>query len=58
VGAQRASSAAKALDVRRVGGRVQDRFGSVSVGSATYEIEFRGQDKAKHAHDVILGFMS
>lgn len=31
---------------------------AVSVGSATYEIEFRGQEKAKHAHDVILGFMS
>jgi len=24
----------------------------------TYEIEFRGEQKAKHAHDVILGFMS
>ena len=31
---------------------------AVTVGSATYEIEFRGQEKAKHAHDVILGFMS
>lgn len=31
---------------------------AVSVGSATYEIEFRGQEKAKHAHDVILEFMS
>ncbi|MBW3607047.1 MAG: PH domain-containing protein [Actinobacteria bacterium] len=31
---------------------------AVSVGSATYEIEFRGQEKAKHAHDVMLGFMS
>lgn len=31
---------------------------ALSVGSTTYEIEFRGQEKAKHAHDVILGFMS
>jgi hypothetical protein len=31
---------------------------AVSVGSVTYEIEFRGEQKAKHAHDVILGFMS
>lgn len=31
---------------------------AVTVGSATYEIEFRGEDKAKHAHDVMLGFMS
>lgn len=31
---------------------------AVTVGGATYEIEFRGQDKAKHAHDVMLGFMS
>ena len=31
---------------------------AIAVGSVTYEIEFRGQEKAKHAHDVILGFMS
>ncbi len=31
---------------------------ALSVGSSTYEIEFRGQEKAKHAHDVILGYMS
>jgi len=31
---------------------------AVAVGGDTYEIEFRGQEKAKHAHDVILGFMS
>ncbi len=30
---------------------------AISVGSATYEVEFRGQEKARHAHDVILGFM-
>lgn len=27
---------------------------SVQVGSKQYEVEFRGEDKAKHAHDVIL----
>jgi hypothetical protein len=27
---------------------------NVHVGSKDYEIEFRGADKAKHAHDVIL----
>lgn len=31
---------------------------AVSVGSTTYEIEFRGEEKARHAHDVILAFMS
>jgi hypothetical protein len=30
---------------------------AVSAGANTYEIEFRGEDKAKHAHDVILGLM-
>jgi hypothetical protein len=27
---------------------------AVSSGGATYQIEFRGEDKARHAHDVIL----
>ncbi len=27
---------------------------AVSAGGQTYEIEFRGADKAKHAHDTIL----
>jgi hypothetical protein len=31
---------------------------ALSVGGTTYEIEFRGEEKAKHAHDVILGFIS
>jgi hypothetical protein len=31
---------------------------AISAGGSTYEIEFRGEDKAKHAHDVILGFIS
>ncbi len=31
---------------------------ALSVGGSTYEIEFRGEEKAKHAHDVILGLMS
>jgi Bacterial PH domain len=31
---------------------------AVSAGGSMYEIEFRGEDKAKHAHDVILGFMT
>lgn len=31
---------------------------AISVGGVGYEIEFRGEQKAKHAHDVILAFMS
>ncbi len=31
---------------------------AVTAGSQTYEIELRGVEKAKHAHDVILGHMS
>ena len=31
---------------------------ALSAGGTTYQIEFRGEDKARHAHDVILGFMS
>ena len=27
---------------------------SVSAGGRDYEVQFRGDDKAKHAHDVIL----
>ncbi len=27
---------------------------AISAGGRTYEIEFRGQDKARHAHDIIL----
>jgi hypothetical protein len=27
---------------------------AVSAGGQTYEIQFRGEDKAKHTHDVIL----
>lgn len=27
---------------------------AVTVGAQTYEVSFRGDDKAKHAHDVIL----
>jgi hypothetical protein len=28
---------------------------AISAGGSTYEIEFRGEEKAKHAHDAILG---
>lgn len=31
---------------------------AVRSSETTYEIEFRGQEKAKHAHDVMSGFMS
>ena len=31
---------------------------ALSVGGTTYEIEFRGEEKAKHAHDVILWSIS
>ncbi|SFN95743.1 PH domain-containing protein [Pseudonocardia ammonioxydans] len=31
---------------------------SVTVGSHTYEVEFRGDDKARLAHDVILGHLT
>jgi hypothetical protein len=27
---------------------------AISAGGKSYEVEFRGEDKAKHAHDVIL----
>jgi hypothetical protein len=27
---------------------------AISVGARDYEIQFRGEEKAKHAHDVIL----
>jgi hypothetical protein len=27
---------------------------SISAGGGNYQVEFRGEDKAKHAHDVIL----
>lgn len=30
---------------------------AVSVGGRDYEVEFRGDEKAKHAHDVILHYM-
>ena len=30
---------------------------AVSAGGQTYEVEFRGDDKAKFAHDTILWFM-
>lgn len=31
---------------------------ALQVGGTMYEIEFRGEEKAKHAHDVILGFIT
>lgn len=31
---------------------------ALSVGGQTYEVEFRGEEKAKHAHDVVLGFIT
>lgn len=31
---------------------------AISVGATAYQIEFRCEEKAKHAHDVILGFLS
>ncbi len=30
---------------------------SVQVGSADYEIDFRGVEQARHAHDVILWYL-
>jgi hypothetical protein len=30
---------------------------AVSAGGQTYEVDFRGDEKAKHAHDVILWHM-
>lgn len=35
-------------------GRLSTSKISVSVGGREHEVEFRGEDKAKHAHDVIL----
>ena len=31
---------------------------AVHVGTQTYEIDFRGSDKAQHAHNVILHFIA
>ncbi|GAA3429447.1 PH domain-containing protein [Streptosporangium sandarakinum] len=31
---------------------------AVHVGTHTYEVEFRGDEKAHHAHNVILSFIS
>jgi hypothetical protein len=31
---------------------------AVTVAGRTYEMEFRGVEKAKHAHDVILHFIT
>jgi hypothetical protein len=30
---------------------------AVTVGSAVHEVDFRGDEKAKHCHDAILWFM-
>ncbi|MEJ7825512.1 MAG: PH domain-containing protein [Solirubrobacteraceae bacterium] len=30
---------------------------ALEVGGKTYEVEFRGEEKAKHAHDTILRLM-
>jgi len=31
---------------------------ALEVGGKTYEVEFRGEEKAKHAHDTILRLMT
>lgn len=31
---------------------------AIAVGTQTYEVEFRGSDKAHHVHNVILGHAS
>lgn len=31
---------------------------AIHVGNQTYEVEFRGSDKAHHVHNVILHYMS
>lgn len=31
---------------------------ALDVGGKTYEVEFRGEEKAKHAHDTILRLMT
>lgn len=30
---------------------------AISVGGANFEVEFRGEQKARHAHDVILHYV-
>ena len=30
---------------------------AIQVGSVGYEVEFRGDEKARHAHDVILHYV-
>lgn len=30
---------------------------AISVGGTTYQVEFRGEEKARHAHDVILHYV-
>lgn len=31
---------------------------AINVGAHTYEVEFRGDDKVRHVHDVILQYIS
>ncbi|MFD0691694.1 PH domain-containing protein [Actinomadura fibrosa] len=31
---------------------------AINVGAHTYEVEFRGEDKVHHVHDVILQYIS
>ena len=44
-------SAASAIGSRR---RAETQAIAVSAGGAVHEVEFRGQDKAHHMHNLIL----